>query len=124
MDVGFGDDCKDTSAVAGPGEVDQSDLPGVEDLAQGVRKVLRSEETEFRYECKHQPYPRMGAWRETLDRLLSANAAKPQRERLTLIRIFEELRGLGYDGSYSSGWRHAQSWRRIAAAPWPRPTFR
>ncbi|UTU53189.1 MULTISPECIES: IS21 family transposase [Mesorhizobium] len=74
-----------------------------------VRKVLRSEETEFRYERKHQPYSRMGAWRETLDRLLSANAAKPQRERLTLIRIFEELRGLGYDGSYSSGWRHAQS---------------
>lgn len=74
-----------------------------------VRKVLRSEETEFRYERKHQPYSRMGAWRETLDRLLSANAAKPERERLTLIRIFEELRGLGYDGSYSSGWRHAQS---------------
>ena len=64
-----------------------------------VRKVLRSGETEFRYERKHQPYPRMGAWREELDRLLSANAAKSQRERLTLIRIYEELRGLGYDGS-------------------------
>jgi len=75
-----------------------------------VRKVLRSDETEFRYERKHQPYPRMGAWREKLDGLLSSNAAKPQRERLTLIRIFEELRGLGYDGSYSSVWRHAQSW--------------
>ena len=75
-----------------------------------VRKVLRSDETEFRYERKHQPYPRMGAWREKLDGLLSANAAKPQRERLTLIRIFEELRGLGYDGSYSSVWRHAQDW--------------
>lgn len=47
-----------------------------------VRKVLRSEETQFRYERKHQPYPRMGARRETLDRLLSANAAKPQRQRL------------------------------------------
>lgn len=75
-----------------------------------VRKVLRSGETEFRYERKHQPYPRMGAWREELDRLLSANAAKSQRERLTLIRIYEELRGLGYDGSYSSVWRHAQNW--------------
>ena len=75
-----------------------------------VRKVLRSGETEFRYERKHQPYPRMGAWREELDRLLSANTAKPQRERLTLIRIFEELRDLGYDGSYSSVWRHAQDW--------------
>jgi hypothetical protein len=58
-----------------------------------VRKVLRSGETEFRYERKHHPYPRMGAWREELDRLLSANAGKPQRERLTLIRIYEELRG-------------------------------
>ena len=75
-----------------------------------VRKVLRSDETEFRYERKHQPYPRMGAWREKLDGLLSSNASKPQRERLTLIRIFEELRGLGYDGSYSSVWRHAQDW--------------
>ncbi len=75
-----------------------------------VRKVLRSDETEFRYERKHQPYPRMGAWREKLDGLLSANAAKSQRERLTLIRIYEELRGLGYDGSYSSVWRHAQDW--------------
>ena len=75
-----------------------------------VRKVLRSDETEFRYERKHQPFPRMGVWREKLDGLLSVNAAKPQRERLTLIRVYEELRGLGYDGSYSSVWRHAQSW--------------
>ena len=67
-----------------------------------VRKVLRSDETEFRYERKHQPYPRMGAWREKLDGLLSANAAKPQRERLTLIRIYEELRERGYDGSYDA----------------------
>ena len=77
-----------------------------------VRKVLRSGETEFRYERKHQPYPRMGAWREELDRVLSANAAKPLRERLTLIRIFEDLRDLGYEGSYSSVWRHAQAWER------------
>jgi hypothetical protein len=61
-----------------------------------VRKVLRSDETEFRYERKHQPYPQMGAWREKLDLLLSVNATKSQRERLTLIRIYEELRGRGY----------------------------
>lgn len=50
-----------------------------------VRKVLRSDETEFRYERKHQPYPRIGVWREKLDGLLSSNAAKPQRERLTML---------------------------------------
>jgi hypothetical protein len=31
-----------------------------------------------------------------LEQFLSSNANKPARERLTLIRIFEELRGLGY----------------------------
>src|SRR5690606_11389552 len=77
-----------------------------------VRKVLRSGETEFRYERKHQPYPRMGSWQGELGQMLSANAAKPRRERLTLIRIFEELRELGYEGSYSSVWRHAQAWER------------
>jgi hypothetical protein len=65
-----------------------------------VRKVLRSDETEFRYERKHQPFPEDGGWREKLDCFCRRNAAKPQRERLTLIRIYEELRGLGYDGSY------------------------
>jgi hypothetical protein len=35
--------------------------------------------------------------------MLLDNEAKPTRERLTLIRILEELRGLGYEGSYSTG---------------------
>jgi transposase len=77
-----------------------------------VRKVLRSGRTEFRYERKHQPLPRMGAWRDELERLLAANAGKPARERLTLTRIFEELCDRGYDGSYSSVWRHAQAWEK------------
>ena len=31
-----------------------------------------------------------------------ANAAKPAREQLTLIRMFEEFRGRGYDGGYDA----------------------
>jgi DNA replication protein DnaC len=54
----------------------------------------------------------MGAWRAELERLLAANAGKPARERLTLTRIFEELCDRGYDGSYSSVWRHAQAWEK------------
>ncbi len=77
-----------------------------------VRKVLRSGETELHYERKHQPLPRMGVWRKALDQLLSVNALRPPRERLTRIRIYEELRGLGYNGSYSSVWRHARSWEK------------
>jgi predicted transcriptional regulator len=57
-----------------------------------VRKVLRSEETSFEYEREVQPRPKLGRWASELEGLLAANAAKPAREQLTLIRIFEELR--------------------------------
>ena len=77
-----------------------------------VRKVLRSEATEFRYEREMQPLPRLGPWRETLDELLRANGAKPGRERLTLIRLFEALRGRGYEGGYDAVRRYARDWQR------------
>jgi transposase len=76
-----------------------------------VRKVIRSEATEFRYERGRQPLPRIDPWRGQLDALLLANEGKPARERLTLIRVFEELRGLGYDGSYDAVRRYAKRWR-------------
>jgi phage virion morphogenesis protein len=61
-----------------------------------VRKILRSDETDFTYEREHQPMPRVGPWQEQLDQFLAANEGKPSRERLTLIRIYEEVRALGY----------------------------
>src|SRR5712672_815796 len=76
-----------------------------------VRKVIRSEATEFRYERGRQPLPRIDPWRAQLDELLLANEGKAARERLTLIRVFEELRGLGYEGSYDAVRRYAKRWR-------------
>ncbi|TWB39026.1 IS21 family transposase [Nitrospirillum pindoramense] len=81
-----------------------------------VRKVLRSEATEFRYERTAQPQPKIGPWRERLDALLLANEAKAARERLTLVRIYEELRGAGYDGSYDAVRRYARSWQKARGA--------
>jgi transposase len=81
-----------------------------------VRKVLRSGATEFHYERGEQPMPRLGAWKEGLARLLMENEAKPARERLTLIRIFEQLRGLGYEGGYDAVRRYAQVWRQEHAS--------
>ncbi len=77
-----------------------------------VRKVIRSGATEFRYEREDQPLPRIGRWRDSLDQLLSENEAKPLRERLTLIRLFEELRGRGYEGGYDAVRRYAQRWAK------------
>jgi transposase len=76
-----------------------------------VRKVIRSEATEFRYERGTQPRPKIGPWRDEIDALLLGNESKAARERLTLIRVFEELRGLGYDGSYDAVRRYAKAWR-------------
>jgi transposase len=81
-----------------------------------VRKVLRSDATEFRYERGEQPFPRLGRWKEDLDRLLTGNVGKAARERLTLIRLFEELRLLGYDGGYDAVRRYARTWSREHAS--------
>jgi hypothetical protein len=56
--------------------------------------------------------PKLGAWREQLDELLAANEEKAARERLTLVRIFETLRDLGFDGGYDAVRRYAKSWRK------------
>ena len=76
-----------------------------------VRKVIRSKATEFRYERGRQPRPCIDPWRAQLDSLLLANEARPSRERLTLVRVFEELRGFGYEGSYDTVRRYARGWR-------------
>jgi len=81
-----------------------------------VRKVLRSGATEFRYERAEQPQPKLGAWRGELDRLLEENAGRASRERLTLMRVFEALRGLGYAGGYDAVRRYARGWQRSQAA--------
>ena len=81
-----------------------------------VRKVLRSGKTAFAYEREVQPLPKLGQWRVDLDELLVANGAKASRERLTMMRIFETLRGLGYAGGYDAVRRYARSWRREHAA--------
>ena len=57
-----------------------------------VRKVIHSEATELQYERETQPLPKIGPWSAELDRLLGANESKAARKRLTLIRLFEELR--------------------------------
>ncbi|HEY5645524.1 MAG TPA: IS21 family transposase [Pseudomonadales bacterium] len=81
-----------------------------------VRKVVRSGVTEFRYERGRQALPKLGPWRDELDGLLAANEGKAARERLTLIRLFETLSELGYEGGYDAVRRYAKGWRRRRGA--------
>ena len=41
---------------------------------------------------------------------------KAVRERLTLIRLFEELHGCGYDGGYDAVRRYARQWSKERGA--------
>ena len=81
-----------------------------------VRKILRSGETSFSYEREVQPRPRLGRWKADFDRMLTANTETSARERLTLIRLFEELRTLGYEGGYDAVRRYARTWSREHAS--------
>ena len=81
-----------------------------------VRKILRSGETSFSYAREVQPRPRLGRWKADLDRMLTANTETSARERLTLIRLFEELRTLGYEGGYDAVRRYARTWSREHAS--------
>ena len=63
-------------------------------------------------------------WAADLDGLLASNAAKATREQLTLIRIFEELRGRGYDGGYDAVRRTSGDGARSADKRQRRPMSR
>ena len=87
-----------------------------------VRKVLRSDETSFSYERQVQPRPKLGRWKEDLDRLLAANAEAPARERLTLIRIFGGTACARLWGGYGAVRRYAGAGLRRTRVRRPTPT--
>jgi hypothetical protein len=76
-----------------------------------VRKVVRSQATEFKYERGVQPVPKLGEWVEDLTAILEREAKLPRRERRSTQRLFKELRGRGYDGAHDSVHRFAKLWR-------------
>ena len=75
-----------------------------------VRKALRSDKTAFAYKRQHQPRPQLDGHVARLDELLAAERAKPKRERLSYVRLFEGLREEGYAGGYDSVRRYARRW--------------
>jgi transposase-like protein len=65
-----------------------------------VRKVIRGHQTEFKYARDVQPTPQLGVWVEALAEILATESKLPKRERRSMQRLFEELRGRGYDGAH------------------------
>ena len=80
-----------------------------------VRKVIRGLRTEFKYARDIQPSPKLGVWVDALTEILEAESKLTKRERRSTQRLFEELRGRGYDGAHDSVHRFAKFWREERA---------
>ena len=76
-----------------------------------IRKLLRGGETSFTYRRREQHYPALGGYIEILEALLEAEASLAPSKRRTMLALYEELQGKGYQGSYSSVRRYVGKWR-------------
>jgi transposase len=80
-----------------------------------VRRVVRSQKTVFTYERAVQSAPKLGEWITVLTGILEREAKLPRRERRSTQRLFEELRGRGYDGAHDSVHRFTRAWHEERA---------
>ena len=74
-----------------------------------IRKIVMAKEAlQVKYKRTVQPYRKLEGYKDTLEKLLRDNRfAKPKRNGKML---FEELRDLGYCGSYSAVNRYIEAW--------------
>jgi transposase len=63
-----------------------------------VRKALRSDATAFAYKRLRQPRPQLDSHVAPLEALLAEELAKPKRQRLSYVRLFEVLCEEGFAG--------------------------
>ena len=76
-----------------------------------VRKIIRTDATEFSYERKSQPRPRLEPFKEQLAKHLKEDSDKPAKQRRTALLLFEQLQREGFAGGYDSVRRYVQKWR-------------
>jgi transposase len=76
-----------------------------------VKKVIRGDATEFIYDRKEQPMPKLSQYQGVLSEHLTSDRTKPKREQRTAIVLFEELQRQVFEGGYDSVRRYIQKWR-------------
>jgi len=76
-----------------------------------VRKYLDTTE-EPSYRRRRQPEPKLGPFKDRLERWLEQDAGLPRKQRRTARRLFEGLQSEGYSGAYDSIQRFAKHWKR------------
>ncbi|WP_371867561.1 patatin-like phospholipase family protein [Duganella guangzhouensis] len=75
-----------------------------------VRRYLRAEITEPAY-AERRPHSAIDKYSLRLSAMLKTEAARSRKQRRTLKQIHEDLRELGFEGSYDRGAAFARVWR-------------
>jgi transposase len=76
-----------------------------------LRKAIRTQVTEHRYEREEHQFPKLGPYTDRLDKFLKENLNRPKRRRMTAQRVFEILQGEGYEGVYDGIQGYAKKWQ-------------
>src|SRR5713226_3735660 len=111
-DVDSGDDWADPAGAFPQGEDHQGDRAGPEGVPEHGPQGAAVGGDIGRIRKLGSAPADAGPVGGGLDDLLAGNATKPAREQLTLIRIFEELHGRGYEGGYDAVRRYARRWAK------------
>ena len=106
-DAWSGQDRGDSADPLSRGLFDQRGQSASGRVACDVPEDLWTGATEFVYERRTQPGSKIGPWQSELEGMLSENASRPKRERMTLMRIFEDLQALGCEGDDDAVRRYA-----------------
>lgn len=77
-----------------------------------VKKVIREDKTEVGYHRSQQGYRVLGCYTESLTKRLSFDLGEPKRRRRTAKKLYAELQGEGYTGSYDAVHEFVLRWRR------------
>jgi transposase len=81
-----------------------------------VRKIIRSDATEFALAKYTKNKPVLGDYLSLLNELLEENTKEPLRRRMTSRKLYEQLQESGYQGSYESVNLVVKKFRRINEA--------
>ncbi|HSD82306.1 MAG TPA: IS21 family transposase [Anaerolineae bacterium] len=76
-----------------------------------VKRVLRTDVTEFQYTRKSQPKPKLEGFIESLVAKLKEDDGFPKKRRRTAQGLFEQIQAEGYLGAYDSVRRFVRQWR-------------
>jgi transposase len=76
-----------------------------------VKKYLKSNVTNPKYQARPKRFPVMGPWAARLLELLREDAGKPVRERRNGQRLYDTLAEEGFVGSYPTLQRAVRAWK-------------